>query len=76
MKNLEKISLITSEECIESNVLSVEATKFLEEETSVETLNTAATTNEQDGEDEDLVRKINFNFKFSIFSYLFKFDLI
>ncbi|CAF1177015.1 unnamed protein product [Rotaria sordida] len=50
----EKLSLITSEECVESNVIPVEAIKFLEEEIPTETINNAATTNEQDGEDEDL----------------------
>ena len=54
--------------------------KFLEEETPVEALNAAATINEQDGEDEDLVRQINFKQKpstnYVCFSYLFKFDLI
>jgi hypothetical protein len=53
--SLEKLSLITSEECIESNVIPVEAMKFLEDETPDETVNNAATTTEQDGEDEDLV---------------------
>src|SRR5438045_2221636 len=52
---LEKLSLITNEECIESNVLPIEATKFLEEETPIESVNNDPTTNQQDGEDEDLV---------------------
>ncbi|UJR27942.1 hypothetical protein I4U23_009202 [Adineta vaga] len=50
----EKFSLITNEECVESNVIPIEAIKFLEEETPAEILNNAGTTNEQDGEDEDL----------------------
>ncbi|CAF1066284.1 unnamed protein product [Rotaria magnacalcarata] len=50
----EKFSLITSEECVESNVIPVEANKFLEEEAPVENINNAGTTNEQDGDDEDL----------------------
>ncbi|CAF4373276.1 unnamed protein product, partial [Rotaria magnacalcarata] len=50
-----KFSLITSEECVESNVIPVEANKFLEEEAPVENINNAGTTNEQDGDDEDLV---------------------
>ncbi len=55
---LEKISLITSEECIESNVIPVEAKKFLEEDTAAEALNNASINNEQDGEEEDLVCRI------------------
>jgi hypothetical protein len=59
------LSLITSEECVESNIITVEAMKFLEEEVQIETLDNAATTNEQDGEDEDLVcRNIFFNKNF------------
>jgi len=50
----EKLSLITSEECIESNVIPVEAMKFLQEETPIESINNGPTANEQDGEDEDL----------------------
>ncbi|CAM4754730.1 unnamed protein product [Rotaria magnacalcarata] len=50
----EKISLITSDECIESNVIPIEAKKFLEEETANEMLNNALGTNEEDGDDEDL----------------------
>ena len=43
--------------------------KFLEEEVQIESLNNAATTNEQDGEDEDLVcSKI---FSISLYFYLF-----
>ena len=60
---LEKLSLITSEECVESNVLSVEAMKFLEEEVPAEDLNNAGTTIEQDGEEEDLVCRTSFFFK-------------
>ncbi len=52
---LEKLSLITNEECVESNIIPVEAMKFLEEETLIETVNNTGTNNEQDGEDEDLV---------------------
>lgn len=71
---LEKLSLITSEECVESNVIGVEAIKFLEEETEVETLANTGTINEQDGEDEDLVcRK---SFKKSIFYWFFLFILV
>ena len=47
--------MITNEECVESNILPVEATKFLEEEALLETVTTNATANEQDGEEEDLV---------------------
>ncbi|CAF2593188.1 unnamed protein product [Rotaria sp. Silwood2] len=50
----EKISLITSDECIESNVISIEAQKFLEENTSTEVVNNALITNEDDGDEEDL----------------------
>ncbi|CAF3652063.1 unnamed protein product [Rotaria sordida] len=50
----EKISLITSDECIESNILSIEAKKFLEENTSTEVVNNALITNEDDGDEEDL----------------------
>ncbi|CAF0919684.1 unnamed protein product [Adineta steineri] len=50
----EKISLITSEECIESNVIPIEAKKFLEEETAIQALNNAPINNEQDDEEEDL----------------------
>ena len=51
--------------------------KFLEEETPVEALNAAATTNEQDGEDEDLVRQINFSQKSStMFVFLIYLSLI
>ncbi len=67
--SLEKISLITSEECIESNVIPVEAKKFLEEETAVEALNNAAINNEQDDEEEDLVCRI-FNLS-KFYSYIF-----
>ena len=55
---LEKISLITSEECMESNVIPIEAKKFLEEETAAEALNNIAVNNEQDGDEEDLVCRI------------------
>ena len=57
---LEKISLITSDECIESNILSIEAKKFLEENTSTEVVNNALITNEDDGDEEDLVCRIVF----------------
>jgi hypothetical protein len=74
------LSLITSEECVESNIITVEAMKFLEEEVQIETLDNAATTNEQDGEDEDLVcRNIFFNknflFLISIYFSLILFKL-
>ncbi len=52
---LEKLSLITNEECVESNVLSVEAMKFLQDETPMETVHNGPNMNEQDGEEEDLV---------------------
>jgi flagellar biogenesis protein FliO len=42
--------------------------KFLEEEVQIESLNNAATTNEQDGEDEDLVCSKIFSI---IFIFLF-----
>lgn len=51
---LEKISLIISEECIESNVISFEAKKFLEEQASNEIVNNMSIVNEEDTE-EDLV---------------------
>lgn len=51
---LENISLITGDECIESNVISIEAKKFLEEQTSNEMLNDMPTNNDEDAE-EDLV---------------------
>ena len=74
---IEKFSLITSEECIESNIIPIEALKFLEEETPVEIANNAVTTNDQDGEDEDLVcrqnrKKTKFNRDF-LFSSLILF---
>lgn len=57
---LEKISLVTSDECIESNVIPIEAKKFLEEDTAAEAMNNIPVNNEQDGDDEDLVcRKQN-----------------
>ena len=52
---LEKLSLITNEECPESNIIPVEAMKFLQEEAPMESVHTGPTGNEQDGEDEDLV---------------------
>lgn len=55
MSVLEKLSLITNEECVESNTLPIEASKFLEEETPEELANQTAPTTEQDGEEEDLV---------------------
>ncbi len=58
---LEKISLITSDECIESNVIPIEAKKFIEEDTAAEALNNAPLDNEQDGEEEDLVCRIFIN---------------
>ena len=53
---LEKITLFTSEERIESSVVTVEAKKFLEEETISETLNNASTINDDKSEAEDLIR--------------------
>ncbi|CAF1376694.1 unnamed protein product [Adineta ricciae] len=50
----EKFTLITNEECAESNVIPVEAVKFLEDETPTEILNNDGPTAAQDGEDEDL----------------------
>ncbi|CAF0722876.1 unnamed protein product [Adineta ricciae] len=50
----EKISLITSEECIESNVIPVEAKKFLEEETANEVMNNTSIAGDQDENEEDL----------------------
>jgi len=44
--------------------------KFLEEEAPIENLNSGPTTNEQDGEDEDLVRKKK-QINFLIFYFLF-----
>jgi hypothetical protein len=76
--SLEKISLITSEECIESNVIPIEAKKFLEEETAAEAVNNASISNEQDGEEEDLVcsllsdRKLFYDFSFYFSSILSK----
>jgi hypothetical protein len=52
---IDKFSLITNEECVESNVIPVEAMKFLEEETPMESINNGPNTNDQDGEEEDLV---------------------
>ena len=49
-----KISLITCEECIESNVLPIESTKFLEEETPEEAMNRKSNDDDQETE-EDLV---------------------
>jgi hypothetical protein len=66
----EKINLITSEECIESNVIPIEAKKFLEEDTAAEALNNAPIGNEQDGEEEDLVCRIFIKENF-IFYFLF-----
>jgi hypothetical protein len=70
--SLEKISLITSDECIESNVIPIEAKKFLEEETAAEALNNAPIANEQDDEEEDLVcrifKKLSFINYFSLIS--------
>ena len=63
---LEKISLITSDECIESNVIPIEAKKFLEEDTAAEAMNNAPIGNEQDGEEEDLVCRMFFSKKNSI----------
>ena len=54
--HLEQLSLITNEECVESNIIPVEATKFLDDETPVEIENNTATGTEHDGDDEDLVR--------------------
>jgi len=50
----EKVNLITNEECVESNVLPVEAMKFLEEEIDVETVANIEENRDQDGEEEDL----------------------
>ncbi len=68
---LEKLGLITNEECIESNIIPVEAMKFLEEETPMESINQGATTNEQDGEDEDLVCREKKDFFRIIFEIYF-----
>lgn len=54
---VEQISLITSGECIESNVISIEAKKFLEEETAAEAMNNAPVANEPDDNEEDLVSR-------------------
>lgn len=54
---VEKLNLITNEECVESNILPVEAMKFLEEEIDPETIAATETGNDQEGEEEDLVRK-------------------
>ena len=54
---LGKVSLITGEECIESNVIPIEAVKFLEEETAEEVMNRTTTNDDQDNE-EDLVSSI------------------
>ena len=66
--SLDKISLITSDECIESNVIPIEAKKFLEEDTAAEAMNNAPIGNEQDGEEEDLVCRIFFSKNFDSFS--------
>ena len=50
---VEKLSLITSEECIESNVIPIEAVKFLEEETRTELADQASNGNDHDGDDEE-----------------------
>lgn len=50
---LEKVSLITSEECIESNVIPIEAVQFLQEATAAEALNNASAGPDQDGDDEE-----------------------
>jgi hypothetical protein len=67
----EKINLITSEECIESNVIPIEAKKFLEEDTAAEALNNAPIGNEQDGEEEDLVCRIFIKENLIYFYFLF-----
>ena len=41
-------------------MISIEAMKFLEEETLDDNVNNATTTNEPDGEDEDLVCQKSF----------------
>lgn len=63
--------MITNEECIESNVIPVEAMKFLADDEPVESVANAGTANEQDGEDEDLVcyEKIYVFLLFHIFTY-------
>lgn len=43
---------------MESNVIPIEAKKFLEEETAAEALNNNPVNNEQDGDEEDLVCRI------------------
>lgn len=48
---LEKMSFITGEECIESNVITVEALKFLEDEVRFDEFS----SKEQNDDEEDLV---------------------
>ena len=72
---LEKLSLITNEECVESNILPVEAMKFLEEEALLETVTAGPTGNEQDGEEEDLVSERSM-VKITVFYWTFLFILV
>lgn len=73
-----KISLITCEECIESNVLPIESTKFLEEETAEEAMNRKSNDDDQETE-EDLVNfrylKLFLRHSF-VFLFRLQFDLI
>ena len=55
MPFFEKLTLIASEECIESNAIPIEAKKYLEEETVTEALNNAPTIHDDNSEEEDLV---------------------
>ncbi len=64
---IEKLSLITNEECVESNVIPVEAMKFLAEETPMETVHNGPSMNDQDGEEEDLVCRKKKNLKLFFF---------
>ena len=73
---LEKISLITSEECIESNVIPVEAKKFLEEETANEVINNTSTAGDQDENEEDLVSEIYYPYGKRRFIVFVDFSLI
>ena len=77
---VEKLSLITNEECPESNILPVEAMKFLQEEAPMESIDIDPTGNAQEGEDEDLVSDYaneSASHKSTVFLlFFFQFDLI
>ena len=52
---LEKITMTSSEECIESNVISIETKTFLEEGTAIEALNNPPTIYNDNSKEQDLV---------------------